>query len=601
MADEGRLPIKRALVSVYDKTGIEELGKGLKELGIAVISTGGTAKKLATAGVDVIQVESVTKWPEMMDGRVKTLHPCIHGGLLANRANPDHMATLKELEVEPIDLVVCNLYKFEEAVAEGNPFEGCIEKIDVGGPTMVRAAAKNCDSVAILTSPDQYTSFLEELKANGGALSRASRRGLARQAFALTAKYDAAIASYFCDQTEAPPLRTRQYLQETPLKYGVNPHQKPAALSRVVGYGMPFDILNGAPGYTNLMDALNSWQLVVELEAAVGLPAAASFKHVSPAGAAVGVPLSDEMLQVYEATGQELTPTALAYLRARNADPMSSFGDFIAISGVVDVATAKLIKREVSDGIIAGGFVPEALEILKAKKGGKYLVLKGNPDFKPPVDEYKEVYGVAVSQKRNDAIITKDLLTEVVTKEKAIPDEASIDLLIATIAVKYTQSNSVCFAAGGQVVGVGAGQQSRVDCVKLAGRKVLMWHLRQHPKVMALKFKEGVKRVDRVNARVAYILDDMTPPERKLWEALFDEPPVMLTADERKEWCDSLTGVSLSSDAFFPFRDNIDQATKFGVKFIVQPGGSNGDDAVIGACDDYGIAMAFSKLRLFHH
>eukprot|EP00037_Helgoeca_nana_P012066 m.108902 g.108902 ORF g.108902 m.108902 type:complete len:602 (+) comp21235_c0_seq1:786-2591(+) len=601
MADEGRIKIRRALVSVFDKAGIEVLGKALKEQGVSVISTGGTGKKLAESGLDVIEVASITKWPEMLDGRVKTLHPCIHGGLLANRANPAHMETLKELNVEPIDLVVCNLYQFEKAVAEGKPFEGCIEMIDIGGPTMVRAAAKNCDSVAIATSPEQYAEIIEELKANDGTLSKATRRSLARTAFALTAKYDAAVASYFCDQTDAPPLKTRQYAQEFPLKYGVNPHQKPAALSRVVGYDMPFEVINGAPGYTNLMDALNSWQLVSELEAAVGLPAAASFKHVSPAGAAVGVPLSDEMLQVYEATGVDLSPTALAYLRARNADPMSSFGDFIAISGVVDVATAKLIKREVSDGIIARGFEPEALEILKAKKGGKYLVLQGNPDFIPPTDEFKEVYGVAVSQKRNDAVITKDLLKEVVTKEKVISEAAGRDLLIATIAVKYTQSNSVCFAAGGQVVGVGAGQQSRVDCVKLAGRKVLMWHLRQHPKVMALKFKEGVKRVDRVNARVAYINDDMTPPERALWEVLFAEVPEMLTPEERKSWCDALTGVALSSDAFFPFRDNIDQATKYGVKFIVQPGGSNGDPAVIGACDDYGMTMAMSGLRLFHH
>lgn len=438
--------------------------------------------------------------------------------------------------------------------------------IDIGGPTMVRAAAKNCDSVAIITDPSQYAAVLAELKANDGTLCKETRRNLAAAAFAHTARYDCAVAKYFAGQTGGAVTEMREYVEEFPLKYGVNPHQKPAALNSVGTHGMPFNVLNGAPGYTNLMDALNSWQLVSELETALGLPAAASFKHVSPAGAAVGIELTDELRQSYDAVGKDLSLQAVAYLRARNADPMSSFGDFIAISGIVDVSTATLIKREVSDGVIAAGFEPAALEILKAKKGGKYLVLEANKDFVPPKDEYKEVYGVALSQKRNDAVITRDLMTkEVVTKEQ-IPDSAVRDLVIATIAVKYTQSNSVCYALDGQVIGVGAGQQSRVDCVKLAGRKVNTWHARRHPKVMALKFKSTTKRTDKVNARVAYINDDMTPPERKLWAALFEEVPAMLTAEERTSWAAELNNVALSSDAFFPFRDNIDQVhLKFAV------------------------------------
>lgn len=545
-------------------------------------------------------VADITKWPEMLGGRVKTLHPHIHGGLLANRADPEHMKTLEDMGVAPIDIVICNLYKFKEAVASGKEFEGCIEMIDIGGPTMVRAAAKNCDSVAIVTNPSQYAGVLAELGANSGSLTQKTRRGLAADAFNMTAEYDAAVSAYFADKTEAAPRVTRTYVEEFPLKYGVNPHQAPAALSKIDGYDMPFDVLNGKPGYTNLMDALNSWQLVSELETALGLPAAASFKHVSPAGAAVAVPLTPELIEAYDVQGKDLSPQAVAYVRARNADPMSSFGDFIAISGIVDVSTANIIKREVSDGVIAAGFEPEALEILTAKKGGKYLILKGNKDFVPPELEYKEVYGVTVSQKRNDAVITPEMMKNVVTTAP-IPDDAVRDLVIASIAVKYTQSNSVCYALGGQVVGVGAGQQSRVDCVKLAGRKVNMWHARRHAKVLSLKFKAGTKRVDKVNARVAYISDDMTPPERALWEPLFEEVPAMLTAGERAAWQAELKGVALSSDAFFPFRDNIDQATKFGVSFIVQPGGSVQDEPVTAACNDYGIGMAMSGVRLFHH
>jgi len=598
---DGKVKIGRALVSVFDKADIEVLGKGLGDLGVTVVSTGGTAKKLRETGLEVKDVSEVTNFPEMLGGRVKTLHPFIHGGLLANRADASHMQTLKDHAIEPIDLVVCNLYAFGKAVESGKPFEGCIEMIDIGGPTMVRAAAKNCDSVAIITDPSQYAAVLKELQENDGCLCKDTRRELAAAAFAHTARYDCAVAKYFAGQTGGAVTEMREYVEEFPLKYGVNPHQKPAALSHVGTHGMPFEVLNGAPGYTNLMDALNSWQLVSELESALGLPAAASFKHVSPAGAAVGVELSEELKQVYDVVGKDLSPQAVAYVRARNADPMSSFGDFIGISGIVDVSTASIIKREVADGVIAAGFEPEALEMLKAKKGGKFLVLKADKAFVPPVDEYKEVYGVALSQKRNDAVITPEHMTKDVVTKAQLTDDAVRDLVVATIAVKYTQSNSVCYALGGQVIGVGAGQQSRVDCVKLAGRKVATWHARRHPKVAGLKFKSTVKRTEKVNARVAYISDDMTAPERKLWEELFEEVPEMMTAEERAAWANELTGVALSSDAFFPFRDNIDQASKFGVKFIAQPGGSVQDKPVAAACDEYGMAMGLTGVRVFHH
>ena len=595
--------VKHALVSVFDKTGIEALGLALEKLGVTVLSTGGTAKRLRDAGVTVTDVSEVTKSPEMLGGRVKTLHPAIHGGLLANRADADHMQQLEAHGIEAIDMVVCNLYPFEKTVASGKDFGDCIEMIDIGGPTMVRAAAKNCDSVAVVTDPSQYEVIVAELEEHKGT-TKATRRSLARAAFMATSHYDSLVAAYLSGHTEEPAVRSRQYVQHGgELKYGVNPHQKPATVSAISGRGFPFVVKNGAPGYTNIMDALNAWQLVKELsEALDNTPAAASFKHVSPAGAAVAAPLSDTERKAYEVEGLELSDLALAYVRARNADPMSSYGDFVALSGIVDVPTAKLIKREVSDGVIAAGYTPEALELLKSKKGGRYLVLEAVKDYEAPEDEIKEVYGAALTQRRNDASITPALVADkVVTSLKDIDQAARRDLVVATITVKYTQSNSVCYAAGGQIVGVGAGQQSRVDCVKLAGRKVDTWWARQHPKVLGLNFKEGVKRAERVNARVAYIADDMTPKERAHWETLFVDVPEPFTAEERTAWMGELKRVALSSDAFFPFRDNIDQASKHGVQFITQPGGSVQDEGVVAACDEYGMTMAFSGIRLFHH
>lgn len=393
----------------------------------------------------------------------------------------------------------------------------------------------------------------------------------------------------------------RDYTYRLALKYGCNPHQVPAGLYTTGGAELPFQVLNGTPGYINLLDALNAWLLVSELRTALKLPAAASFKHVSPAGAAVAVPLSETMARVYEVDSAALSPQALAYVRARGADPMSSFGDFAAFSDPVDEQTAQVLRPEVSDGLIAPEITPAALEILKAKKGGNFIVLQADPSYRPPEIELKEVFGVTFSQRRNAVLLGAEHLKRVVTRSTDLPPDAVRDLLLAAITLKYTQSNSVGYALEGQMIGVGAGQQSRVDCTKLAGRKVELWWLRRHPKVLALPFASGVRRVDRTNARVRYIEGDFTPPEYQHWLTHFDREPEPLTADEKGTFLEQLKGVALASDAFFPFRDNVDQAAKRGVQYLIQPGGSVADEAVTQACDEYGMVMALTGVRLFHH
>jgi len=598
-----KVKVKTALVSVFDKTGLEDLGNFLAKQGVHILSTGGTAAKLRGLGCTVQDVADYTGSPEILDGRVKTLHPKVHGGILAARGNTTHEAEMTEHDIRGIDLVIVNLYPFAQAVAKGGDFATCIENIDIGGPAMIRASAKNNNSVAIVTSPAQYGELMQQMTESDGCTGLDFRRNLAAAAYALTAAYDASVSGWFAGQVTSPPAaQSVTFHRERPLKYGCNPHQIPAALCSVTGDGkLPFEVESGTPGYINLLDAVNAWQLALELAKATGLPAAASFKHVSPAGAAIGVPLTDEEKIVYEVKDKELTDVATAYVRARNADPMCSFGDFVAISHEVDVATANILKIEVSDGIIAPGFQPEALEILKAKKQGKFIVLKADPSFVPPAQEYRMVGGIGFVQKRNDELFDRSRLQKVVTKKQDLPDQAQLDLILASIAIKYTQSNSVGYAKDGMMIGVGAGQQSRVDCVKLAARKASTWRLRFHPKVMALPFKAGVKRQDRVNARVRYIEGDMQEAERLQWEKNFDEAPAPLDAEEKAKFLDGLEGVSVSSDAFFPFRDSIDACSRIGVSFVAQPGGSVADEEVIGACDAYGMAMAFTDLRLFHH
>lgn len=392
-------------------------------------------------------------------------------------------------------------------------------------------------------------------------------------------------------------------MKEFELKYGCNPNQKPARIFMNDGKDLPIKVLSGRPGYINFLDAFNGWQLVRELKKATGLPAAASFKHVSPAGAAVGLPLTETLAKIYWVDDMgDLSPLASAYARARGADRMSSFGDFISLSDVCDVDTAKLIKREVSDGVIAPGYEPEALEILKAKKNGNYCVIQMDETYVPEPIEHKQVFGVVFEQGRNELDINKELLNNVVTENKEIPEEAKIDLLISLITLKYTQSNSVCYVKDGQAIGIGAGQQSRVHCTRLAGNKADNWFLRQAPQVLSLQFVDGIKRADRDNAIDVYIGEEyMDVLADGAWEKVFKVKPPVFTREEKRAWLDQMTDVALGSDAFFPFGDNIDRAYKSGVKYIAQPGGSVRDDNVIETCDKYGMAMAFTGIRLFHH
>ena len=391
-------------------------------------------------------------------------------------------------------------------------------------------------------------------------------------------------------------------MKELELKYGCNPNQKPSRIYVEKGE-LPIEVLNGKPGYINFMDAFNGWQLVKELKEATGLPAATSFKHVSPAGAAVGLPLSEVERKIYWVDDLgELSPLACAYARARGADRMSSFGDFISLSDVCDVDTANMIKREVSDGIIAPGYEPEALEILKSKKKGNYNVIKIDPDYTPDPVERRQIFGVTFEQGRNEMPIDDAFLGEIVTENKEITEDAKRDLKIALITLKYTQSNSVCYVKGGQAIDIGAGQQSRIHCTRLAGQKADNWLLRQCPKVLELPFKEDAKRPDRDNAIDVYMSEDyMDVLAEGQWQNFFTERPEPLTREEKRAWLDKMEGVALGSDAFFPFSDNVQRAYRSGVKYIAQPGGSIRDDVVIDACNEYGMVMYFSGMRLFHH
>ena len=393
-------------------------------------------------------------------------------------------------------------------------------------------------------------------------------------------------------------------MNELELKYGCNPNQKPSRIYMADGSELPIRVLNGKPGYINFLDAFNGWQLVKELKKATGIPAAASFKHVSPAGAAVGLPLTEVEKKIYwvDDLDMEFTPLANAYARARGADRMSSFGDFISLSDVCDVATARIIKREVSDGVIAPGYEPEALEILKAKKKGAYNVIEIDESYVPAPTEVKQVFGISFEQGRNELKIDDDFFNHVVTEAKELPEQAKIDLAIAMITLKYTQSNSVCYVKGGQAIGIGAGQQSRIHCTRLAGSKADNWFLRQAPKVLGLQFVDGIGRADRDNSIDLYIGEDyMDVLADGAWQKIFKVKPEVFTAEEKREWLNEMTDVALGSDAFFPFGDNVDRARQSGVQYIVQPGGSIRDDQVIETADKYGMVMAFTGIRLFHH
>ena len=392
-------------------------------------------------------------------------------------------------------------------------------------------------------------------------------------------------------------------MNELELKYGCNPNQKPSRIFMRDGKDLPIKILNGKPGYINFMDAFNSWQLVLELKAATGLPSAASFKHVSPAGAAVGLPLSDVDKKIYFVPeNEELSPIACAYIRARGADRLCSYGDWAALSEVCDAATARYLKEEVSDGVIAPGYTEEALEILKTKKKGNYNVVQMDPDYVPEVQEFKDVFGITFQQGRNNFKIDEELLSNIVTDNKDLPRQAQIDMIVALITLKYTQSNSVCYVKDGQAIGVGAGQQSRIHCTRLAGQKADNWYLRQHPKVLALPFKPDIRRPDRDNAIDVYTSDEWEDVLAEgVWQNTFTTRPEPLTAEEKKAWIATQSGVTVGSDAFFPFGDNVERARKSGVQYIAEPGGSIRDDHVIATANKYGITMCFTGMRLFHH
>uniref|UniRef100_A0A8K9UM94 Bifunctional purine biosynthesis protein ATIC n=1 Tax=Oncorhynchus mykiss TaxID=8022 RepID=A0A8K9UM94_ONCMY len=553
----------RALLSVSDKSGLLDFAKRLVNVGLSLVASGGTAKTLRDAGLAVRDVSELTGHPEMLGGRVKTLHPAVHGGILA-RHTPSDKADM--------------------------------EKLGYSGVTLLRAAAKNHARVTIVCDPADYQLVAVEMEGSDGKdTTLDTRKTLALKAFTHTAQYDEAIADYFRGQYS-------RGVSQLPLRYGMNPHQAPAQLY-TLRPTLPLTVVNGSPGFINLCDALNAWQLVRELKSALGMPSATSFKHVSPAGAAVGVPLSDEEAKVCMVNDmlKNLTPLATAYARARGSDRMSSFGDFIALSDVCDVPTAKIISREVSDGIIAPGYEEEALRILSKKKNGNYCVLQMDPAYEPDEPEVRVLFGLHLKQKRNGAVIDKDLFSNVVSKG-TLSVEALRDLIVASITVKYTQSNSVCYAKDGQVIGIGAGQQSRIHCTRLAGDKADNWWLRHHPRVLGMRFRSGVKRAEMANAIDQYVSGTIGEgPDLAVWKAMYEEVPEPLDETEKKNWLSSLQAVALSSDAFFPFRDNVDRAKLSGVEYIAAPAGSTADEVVINACNEQGITLVHTNLRLFHH
>uniref|UniRef100_A0A673J2T8 Bifunctional purine biosynthesis protein ATIC n=1 Tax=Sinocyclocheilus rhinocerous TaxID=307959 RepID=A0A673J2T8_9TELE len=584
------------LLHVSDKTGLVEFARCLVSVGLSIVASGGTAKTLRDAGLTVRDVSDLTGFPEMLGGRVKTLHPAVHGGILA-RQTPSDKADMEKLGFSLVRVAVCNLYPFVKTVASPSvTVEDAVEQIDIGGVTLLRAAAKNHARVTVVCDPSDYDVVAKEMESSDNHdTTMETRKTLALKAFTHTAQYDVAISDYF----------RREYsrgISQLPLRYGMNPHQAPAQLY-TLRPALPLTVLNGSPGFINLCDALNAWQLVRELKKALGLPAATSFKHVSPAGAAVGVALSEDEAKVCMVNDmlQDLTPLATAYARARGSDRMSSFGDFIALSDICDVPTAKIISREVSDGIVAPGYDEEALRILSKKKNGNYCVLRMDPEYEPDEEEVRVLFGLHLKQKRNGAVIDKELFSNIVSKGK-LSESALRDLIVATIAVKYTQSNSVCYAKDGQVIGIGAGQQSRIHCTRLAGDKADNWWLRHHPRVLNMKFRSGVKRAEMANAIDQYVSGTIGEgPDMEVWKGLFDEVPETLTEVEKKNWISSLQAVALSSDAFFPFRDNVDRAKRSGVEYIAAPSGSTADEVVMNACNELGITLVHTKIRLFHH
>ena len=608
--------MKTAIISVSDKFFLQRIAYFLLDIDFQILSSGGTYTKLKALLKQhqdklerIRKVEDLTEFPEILGGRVKTLHPKIHGGILAETTKTTHQNDLEKHHIPNISVVVVNLYPFEKVITDESlsydervDEDIAIENIDIGGHTLIRAAAKNYKDVLVLTNPNQYENIIFNYTFENNEEMLKIRRQYALDAWKHITHYDATITNYFYDGD----IIYRRYHKKQPLKYGCNPTQEESFIFSVNNNKIPFEILNGKLGYINTLDAINSWQLVYELGNRLAMATAASFKHTSPAG--VGVSnnnLSSVLRDAYCLDkNQNYNNVSIAYLKARNSDPMSSFGDFIAIYGKVEKETALLIKREISDGIIALDYSQEALEILKKKKRGKYIILKGVPVKNPERVEYREMYGLCISQEVNTAETdTRCFLSNIKTKNKKMTQNGIINLTIANTSLKYSQSNSVAYAYEGQLVGLGAGQQSRVDCVKLAGRKTDIWFLRQHPKVLDLfhKFVDGIKRQAKINAAIRYIEGDFTKIEKEHWESLFTEKIEPLTNEEKSKYLSQLSNVALASDAFFPFRDNIDHCSKRGVKYIIQPGGSIADTKIIDACNEYDMVMMFTGVRLFTH
>ena len=579
---------KNALISVFNKNNIVDLAKYLIANNYNILSTGGSAKLLRDNNIPVTNISDYTSYPEILNGRVKTLHPKIYGGLLNIRNNNDHTIQCRELSINNIDLVVVNLYPFSDVVKSNpNDFSNCIENIDIGGVSLLRAASKNYLDVTVLSSPSQYQSFMDNNYDN---------KQLALDAFKSTSTYDSLISNWLSNGDYI----TQNYQVLNNLKYGCNPYQDNARILKNVDSNLPFNILNGNPGYINILDAINSWALVYELKVSLTTQAAASFKHTSPAGVAIYRDLSNEEKDRLN-IGDNLSNIAQTYIRARDCDPKSSFGDFIAVNSRVDVSLAKVIKPLVTDGIIAPAYDKEAFEILKQKKKGSFIILEGNDSILKHNIEYRQFKNCVLSQSSNVRVIDTSDLTNIVTNNKSITNSQINDMIMALVSLKYTQSNSVGYAYKGQMIGIGAGQQSRIDCVRLARMKAETWFLRNHPIISSLKFVENIKRQDRVNAIISYIEDDFTQVEYNRWLSNFIENPPQFTHEEKRHYLDSVNGVVLASDAFFPFRDSIDKASKIGVSYIVQPGGSIADENVIEACNEYNMVMVNTNIRLFHH
>jgi phosphoribosylaminoimidazolecarboxamide formyltransferase/IMP cyclohydrolase len=607
-----------AIVSLSDKSNLFTLVNYLVSKSYRIISSGGTYKAindiLGGNYEHLYRVENITGYPELLGGRVKTLHPIIHAGILASSDNPEHLTDLQKHNIDKIDLVAVNLYPFNETVSNPNvKEEDAIENIDIGGHTLLRAACKNYHDIRVLCRPTMYWML------GGQPNTLEIRRTLANEAWKHVTEYDQSITSYFTDNK----VEYRTYNKYHELKYGCNPHQSGAAMYLLGGEtNVPFHVINGQLGYINVLDAVNAWGLVCDLGNVLNTEVAASFKHTSPAGVGIGYlydddtqgtilnPLSEYVeyfLHNHIKEDPFISSVSSAYIRARSGDPMSSFGDFIAVFGTVDEQLAGIIKREISDGIIASGYTETALEILKTKKSGKFIILEGDTNYMKKYKqlfEYREIGGLCIKQRINRVLFdTEEHLVNIPTINKELSYLDKVNLLIANTSLKYTQSNSVAYARDSQIIGVGAGQQSRVDCVKLAGGKADKWWLRNHPKVQHLLtlFRPEVRRQERINAVIRYIEGDFTEIEYHGWCDLFVSEPEELTMEDKREYLKTLQGVSMASDAFFPFRDNIDHASKHGVRFIVQPGGSVADEGVINACNDYEMVMCMSGVRVFTH